>query len=234
MNVELKGFRGGDRTDIALPEPQQRLLDSIVATGKPVTGIDSSPAMVEEARRNFPGIRFEVHDVCTLPFDAEFDGLFSNAVLHWVTRAEEAVAAMARALKAGGRLVAEFGGQGNTQALLDASDQALAALGVSDPASFHPWYYPSIEEYTSLLERHGFDVTFATLFDRPTPLEGGEEGLATWLRMFGARLAGPLAKEQLPEYHRLTGEFASPKLKRDGVWIMDYRRLRIVARRIPA
>ena len=36
MNVNVEGFRGGDRTDISLPEPQEALLKAVVATGKPV------------------------------------------------------------------------------------------------------------------------------------------------------------------------------------------------------
>ncbi len=36
MKVSVPGFRGGDRTDIALPESQRRLLREIAALGKPV------------------------------------------------------------------------------------------------------------------------------------------------------------------------------------------------------
>jgi len=34
--VNVEGFRGGDRTDIGLPKPQEALLKAVVATGKPV------------------------------------------------------------------------------------------------------------------------------------------------------------------------------------------------------
>jgi beta-glucosidase len=36
MSVNVEGFRGGDRTDISLPKPQEALLKAVVATGKPV------------------------------------------------------------------------------------------------------------------------------------------------------------------------------------------------------
>jgi len=44
MKVDAPGFNGGDRTTIALPAVQQRLLDALVATGKPVAivGISGS------------------------------------------------------------------------------------------------------------------------------------------------------------------------------------------------
>jgi beta-glucosidase len=36
MDVKLEGFRGGDRTDIALPKPQEELIKAVHALGKPV------------------------------------------------------------------------------------------------------------------------------------------------------------------------------------------------------
>jgi SAM-dependent methyltransferase len=235
---------GRDLLALLDPQPGERILDvgcgtgqltaEIARAGAEVTGIDSSAAMIAEARGNFPKIRFEIHDVCKLPFAGEFDVVFSNAALHWVTRAEDAVAAMTRALKAGGRFVAELGGKGNIRALMEASDRALEALGVTAPERFHPWFYPSVGEYASMLERHGFEVTFATLFDRPTPLEGGDEALPNWLRMFAGRLVEPLAPEQLPEYYRLACEFSAPTLCREGSWVADYRRLRVVAMKTAA
>ncbi len=235
---------GRDLLALLDPQPGERILDvgcgtgqltaEIARAGSEAVGIDSSAAMIAEARGNFPEIRFEIHDVCALPFVGEFDAVFSNAALHWVTRAEDAVAAMVRALKPGGRFVAELGGKGNIRALMDASDRALEALGIAAPERFHPWFYPSVGEYASMLERHGIEVTLATLFDRPTPLEGGDEALPNWLRMFAGRLVESLPPEQLPEYYRLAREFAAPALRRDDGWMADYRRLRIVAMKTAA
>ena len=42
--------------------------------------------MISQARANFPDLRFEVQDVCTMPYREEFDAVFSNAALHWVPR----------------------------------------------------------------------------------------------------------------------------------------------------
>ena len=36
MAVQIPGFRGGDRTSIDLPAPQQQLLESVMAVGKPI------------------------------------------------------------------------------------------------------------------------------------------------------------------------------------------------------
>jgi trans-aconitate methyltransferase len=227
---------GKDLVRLLAPQQGERILDvgcgtgqltaEIAAAGADMTGIDSSAAMVEQARRNAPSLRFEVRDVCALPYRDEFDAVFSNAVLHWVTRAEEACAAMARSLKPGGRLVVELGGKENVRELLAASDKALRKLGVADPERYHPWFYPSVAEYATILERAGLEVTFGGLFDRPTPLE---RGLAAWYEMFGGKLVEPLSVSQLPQYYRLVEEFASDKLRVENGWIADYRRLRMVA-----
>jgi trans-aconitate 2-methyltransferase len=233
---------GKDLLALLAPQPGERILDvgcgtgqltaEIARAGAAVTGIDSSAEMIGKARAGFPDLRLEIHDVCDLPFRGEFDAVFSNAVLHWVPRAEDAVRSMARALKSGGRFVIEMGGRRNTQAVMDASDRALRALGVAAPERFHPWYYPGIAEYSAMLERHGVEVTFATLFDRPTALGGGDDALSTWLEMFAGRLTEGLDPSRISEYRRLTCEFAAPVLKRPDGWYLDYRRLRVTGRKI--
>jgi hypothetical protein len=135
---------------------------------------------------------------------------------------------MAAALKPGGRLVAEFGGSGNTRALLEAVRQALLSKLGSAPERLNPWFYPTVGEYAAILERHGLEVANASLFDRPTALEGGEKGLANWLAMFGDPITAELRD---PGFVTLVERFAAPTLRRDGAWSMDYRRLRVVARK---
>lgn len=221
------------------PQAGERILDvgcgtgqltaEIAACGARVLGIDAAPSMIEQARRNFPALRFEQADAAALPFQAEFDAVFSNATLHWVRDADRAADGIRRALKPGGRFVAEFGGRGNTAALLRAVYQELESLGVAQPERRNPWYYPSLGEYAALLERNGLQVTFAALFDRPTPLEGGEDALANWLAMFGACFTDAIAAERRPQFLRGVAERAAGQLRQNGVWTLDYRRLRIRA-----
>ena len=230
---------GRDLIGLLAPQSGERILDvgcgtgqltaEIARAGASVTGIDQSAAMIAQARSNFPDLRFDVQDVCSLPFDEEFDAVFSNAALHWVVRADAAAAAMAGALKPGGRLVVEFGGRGNTRALLEALQLALQSRLGAEPERVNPWYFPSVGEYAALLERQALEVTFAVLFDRRTSLEGGSQGLAKWFAMFGAPLTEELRQ---PEFVRLVEQFAAPSLLRDGVWSVDYRRLRVVARKV--
>jgi trans-aconitate 2-methyltransferase len=221
------------------PQPGERILDvgcgtgqltgEINRSGAQVVGIDSAASMIEQARQNFPDLRFEQVSVTAMPYREEFDGVFSNATLHWVRDAEAAAVGISRALKPGGRLVAEFGGHGNTDALLEAVYQELDSLGVSEPRGLNPWYYPGIGEYATVLERAGLEVTFAALFDRPTPLEGGDDALANWLAMFGRCFTDALAPEQRGPFVRRVEERAERRQRPDGLWTLDYRRLRIRA-----
>jgi trans-aconitate 2-methyltransferase len=184
--------------------------------------------MIEEARRNYPQLQFAVGDARDFAFDKPFDAVLSNATLHWVKPPENVIACLARALKPRGRFVAEFGGRGNVRAIVHALSHASAAIGLGEWPM--PWYFPSIAEYTSLLEAGGFETTFAALFARPTPLQGAD-GMRQWVAMFAASLLDSVPAERREEFLTLVETRLRPTLYRDGGWIADYRRLRVVALR---
>jgi SAM-dependent methyltransferase len=169
-------------------------------------------------------------DARRLVFPEKFDAVFSNATLHWIKEPERAVQSIAGVLRPGGRFVAEFGGKGNIAALLAAVQRAWPKAGLPQPVP-SPWYYPSLAEYASLLEKHGLEVTYGLLFDRPTPLEDGERGLRNWLEMFGGVIMEKLPKDHKERLLREVQSEARPSLYRDGRWVLDYRRLRVVARK---
>ena len=58
MRVQVDGFRGGDRTKIGLPAPQQRLMERIVALGRPTVLVLLSGSAVDItwAREHVPAI----------------------------------------------------------------------------------------------------------------------------------------------------------------------------------
>ena len=163
---------------------------------------------------------------------AGFDAVFSNAVLHWIPEADEVIAGVARVLKPGGRFVAEFGGKGNIQKLVAGFHRALAALDIHSPEAVGPWFYPSVAEYTGMLERHGLDVREASLFDRPTVLEEGERGLENWIRVFRWTFVEKMGEENASRWIREVERQCRAELFRDGNWVLDYRRLRIAAWKI--
>ena len=230
----------GGVLELLAPKPGERILDlgcgtghltgKIAEAGADVVGVDRSPEMIVQAREQYPALRFEVMDARELQLEGPFDAVFSNATLHWIHEPERVIAGVARLLKPGGRFVAEFGGKGNTGELLRAVERIWSKEAIPGPAP-HPWYYPSIPEYAGLLEKHGLEVAYAILFDRPTPLDDGELGLRNWLDMFGASFGASLSASTRSQLKNEIERELRPILFRDGHWVMDYRRLRISARR---
>jgi SAM-dependent methyltransferase len=84
--------------------------------------------------------------------DEPVDVVFPNAALHWIPPhdVDRAVASMAAVLKPGGRFIVGFGGKGNVDSIVRATLQVL-----NFPEIASPWYFPSIADFTSILERHG-------------------------------------------------------------------------------
>ena len=191
-----------------------------------VLGIDSSADMIRTARADHPDIEFQQMDACALPFEAEFDVVFSNAVFHWIVNQPLLHHGIRRALKPGGRLVCEFGAVGNVQAIGSAWSSALGQRGLSRTTAF---YYPTQEAYKDLLRQCGFGEAHVVVYDRPTPLQDGREGLRNWIRQF---LAADL--RQLPPQEQTVAlaeveEALEPTLWDGQQWIADYRRIRAVA-----
>ncbi|EKV01360.1 trans-aconitate methyltransferase [Leptolyngbya sp. PCC 7375] len=224
---------GAALIDLLSPQSGQHILDlgcgtgelthALAETGAVVSGIDSDAAMVAKAQQQYPQLSFAIADARNFVVAQPVDGIFSNAALHWVKPPEQAVQAMANALKPGGKLVVEFGGKGNVQAIVGAVET------VRQQKKLCPWYFPSIGEYAHLLESHGLDVTFAALIDRPTPLNDGAQGLANWLKMFGSNLFIGLNETAIESVIQEVESLLRSQMYDGNQWIADYRRLRLVA-----
>jgi SAM-dependent methyltransferase len=227
---------GAPVAELLAPRRGERILDlgcgdgaltaQLLGAGAEVVGLDASPDMVAAARAR--GIDAREGDAAALPFEAEFDAVFSNAALHWVTRAAAAVEGIARALRPGGRFVAEFGGFGNVAAIRTALVAVLAREGVTTTLD-EVWFFPTPEDYAARLARAGLAVEEIALVPRPTRVESG---MAAWLETLAAPV---LAK--LPEGRRSAATAAAEALLapalRDGAgtWWADYVRLRVRAQR---
>ncbi len=205
------------------------LTAQIADSGAAVTGVDRSAEMVAAARSAYPNLKFEISDARHLSFREEFDAVFSNATLHWIQEPELVLQGIYRALRPGGRFVAEMGGKKNIGAMQAAFDRVLVELGAAKPGEVQPWYYPSVSEYATLAERNGFEVRFITLFDRSTALADGAAGMRNWIVMFGTEYLARAREARREEFLNTVEELLRPGLFRDGQWWADYRRLRLVA-----
>lgn len=201
------------------------LTQRIVEAGAQARGVDMSPSLLEAARGR--GLDVQQMDGHALTFEREFDAVFSNAALHWMTRPAEVVAGVAHALKGGGRFVAEFGGHGNVAAVVTAMRAVARARG-GDEAIAGPWYYPTCAEYQALLETAGFTVDRIALIPRPTPLP---TGMANWLLTFRKPFFEQFGEDGSAHVLEEVVTILKPSLCDDaGQWTADYVRLRVAAR----
>jgi len=217
------------------PQAGERILDlgcgegeltQQIAAVADVLGVDASAEQVAACRAR--GLKAEVMDGARLGFAAEFDAVFSNAALHWVKPPEAVIDGVWRALKPGGRFVAEMGGAGNVATVCAALVAALNRRGL-DGAALHPWYFPSPEEYGAKLEARGFAVRSMALMPRPTVLPGA---LGDWLDTFGENFLRPLGEDdrrrvKIEVEEELRGRLCDAA----GVWTLDYVRLRFAAQK---
>ncbi|MFB2879184.1 class I SAM-dependent methyltransferase [Floridanema aerugineum] len=230
---------GESLLELLSPQPDERILDlgcgtghltaKIASTGAKVCGIDADKNMIEQARQNYPNLHWVIADARNFQVDEPLDAVFSNAALHWIKEADAVIQCIYQALKPGGRFVAEFGGRGNIGAIAIALFTTIENMGFGNPQTLNPWYFPSIAEYATLLEKQQFEVKYALLFERPTPLEGGQAGIANWLQMFANGILSQLSPQQQMQVIQSVQMQLQPTLYRDGYWIADYRRIRIIA-----
>jgi trans-aconitate methyltransferase len=229
---------GAGLVDLLAPKPGELILDlgcgsgelaqEIADYGAQVVGLDASADMLAKARQQYPNLDFRLGDAVSFELPERFDAIFSNAALHWVPDAEGAIRQMHRHLKPGGRLVAEMGGQGNVGQIVAAVLRQLQQRGYA-LTEFGWWYFPSVGEYATLLEKQGFRVRLAMHFDRPTALSDPETGLIDWIEQFGDQFfAGVHAADKAEILAAVDAELR-PVLWRNGQWLADYKRLRIVA-----
>lgn len=234
---------GEELITLLAPRAGERVLDlgcgtghltaQIAGSGAEVAGIDSSPDMIAQARAHYPGLRFEVADAQHFSCAEPYDAVFSNAALHWMKNSEGVASTIEKALKPGGRFVAELGGKGNIRSILAAGIAAFCEVTGSEPdASLNPYYFPSVGEYSTLLEEHHLEVTYAALFDRPTLLEGGAGAFRDWVGMFLNGVLQAIPTQSRAGFVDSLEERLYPQLFHDGRWVLDYRRLRITAVKI--
>ncbi len=215
------------------PRAGERVLDlgcgdgvltrKLVDAGCSVVGVDMSEDLLAAASKL--GLDVQLADGHALNFNEEFDAVFSNAALHWMSEPEKVISGIRRALKPGGRFVAEFGGHGNVAAIVT----AMRAVGIrrgGDAGLAGPWFFPSPEVYSDMLTEHGFDVRRCGLFPRPTPLK---TGMKEWLKLFRKPFFEQFGNDMDQVLDEVVLLLQPCLCDARGNWSADYVRIRVEA-----
>jgi trans-aconitate methyltransferase len=221
------------------PQKTEMILDIGCGTGEltkmisekcgKVIGIDNSNEMIQSALKKYPEISFIHADAKNFQLNDEFDAIFSNAVLHWIPEADIMIRNANRHLKIGGRYVVEFGGHGCNYSIINTLKEQLDINKFDYTSIESMLYFPTISQYSNLLENNGFEVNLALLFDRPTELKGGINGLHDFIEMFLNWLFKYVSDSDKSAIIKKTVDILKPQIFDDTSWIADYRRIRIVA-----
>jgi trans-aconitate 2-methyltransferase len=201
--------------------------------GGTVLAVDASEAMVEAARERFAGnprVRVERQDLLWLEVEEPVDLILSTATFHWIKDHERLFRRLARALKPGGRLVAQCGGKGNISRVTRATEEVMCEEHFRE--AFVGWedlkVYADPETTKARLEAAGFEEVETWLHEEPTKF-GSVEELARFLKavVLGQHL------ERLPEEDRdpFAAEVAERVASVEEPPVMDYVRLNILAAR---
>jgi trans-aconitate 2-methyltransferase len=168
--------------------------------------------------------RVELHvgDLLELELEEPADAILSTATFHWIADHDRLFARLREALRPGGRLVAQCGGEGNIDVLRGKANAVLAR----DPYAEHfhdwraPWNYAGAQQTRERLLAAGFSAAECWLAPAPREPEEPREFLATIV-------LGPHV-QQLPE--RLRERFVDDVLAELGEpVVVDYVRLNIDA-----
>jgi len=215
-------------------QPGERILDlgcgdgvltrKLQDIGCDVIGIDSSPELIRAALGL--ELNVSVQDAYEIDFNEEFDAVFSNAVLHWLKDADRVIGNVYRALRTGGRFVAECGGHKCCQTIQTALVLELQRRGYDGWAA-NPWYFPTTEDYGARLAKAGFSVDYIEIIPRPTRLPGDLSG---FLETFAGSFTAVVPTSDRPTYVEDVRLRLKPLLcDAAGVWTADYTRLRFAA-----
>jgi trans-aconitate 2-methyltransferase len=196
-------------------------LVALVPRGR-VLALDASQEMVALARRRL-GDRARVwcQDVLDLDLDEPVDVVVSTATLHWVTDHDRLWTRLARALRPGGALEVQCGGQGNIARVRQAIE-IVARETAPELVGWSPWVFAGPEETERRLRQAGFTAIRSWLTERPTHPEDVDAFVRS--SILPAHLA------RLPAERR--ERFAAAVIA--GVRLpLDYVRLNVSARRAP-
>lgn len=180
-------------------EGNERLLDIGCGDGKitveiarslpegSIVGIDNSQEMIELAHSTYPekdfqNVSFRQIDARNLPFDKEFDVIFSNAALHWIQNHYPVLRGINRSLNPGGKVLLQMGGKGNGAEIIRAADEVTKSKKwekyFTDFSPPYAFYGP--KQYRRWLEKVGLQSVRTEMIPKMM-IHDSSKALMDWL-----------------------------------------------------
>jgi trans-aconitate 2-methyltransferase len=146
-----------------------------------VIAVDASQSMVDAALARLAGTDVRKVDLLELELDESVDAILSTATFHWIGDHERLFARLRSALRPGGRLVAQCGGEGNIDVLRGHANDVLAREPYAERfRGFQPpWNYAGPEVTRDRLLAAGFASAECWLQPAPKQPEEPREFLST-------------------------------------------------------
>ncbi len=147
-----------------------------------VIAVDASPSMVAAARERLgPEADVRELDLLDLALEEPVDAVLSTATFHWIADHARLFARLHAALRAGGQLVVQCGGEGNITVLRGVANGVLARAPYAE--HFEGWQPPWNYAAPGITEEHlraaGFSEARCWLTPAPTQPEHPREFLET-------------------------------------------------------
>ena len=193
-----------------------------------VVGADNSASMIAKAKEQYAEMEFVVCDALALPFEEQFDVVFSNAVFHWIADHDALLKQVHKALKPIGSLVCEFGANGNIATIENAFRNACQDFEYEYTPKFN---FPTVDAFSDLLKKNNFMIDEIYDYNRPTPLKDNERGLVNWMKQFFASDLELMSEKVRNEIMKKVEDLTKESLWNGNEWVADYRRLRVIAHR---
>ncbi|HEY4366094.1 MAG TPA: trans-aconitate 2-methyltransferase [Steroidobacteraceae bacterium] len=199
-----------------------------------ISGMDSSPDMIETARKRLPGVHFEIADIATWSQPGPFDVILANASLQWVPDHAALLPALVGKLAAGGTLAVQM-----PDNLDEPAHRLMREIAVDGPwagklggaskmrAERHDaqWYYRTLRDVAATVD------VWRTTYHHPL---AGAAAVVEWFKGTGLRpFLAPLDEAETAAYlarYQAALELAYPALP-DGTVLLPFPRLFIVATR---
>ena len=219
--LELQGDEDAVDAGCGSGRVTEKLVDRL--SGGTVLAVDGSEAMVAKARERL-GDRasYLVTDLSELELDEPVDLVFSTATFHWILDHDRLFSNVRKALRPGGRLVAQCGGEGNV-----AKHATAIAKAAADPefsrhfgAASSIWNFAGPQETEARLRGAGF--TDARCWLEPKPVQPPDPVAFTSTVTLGPLLA------QLPE-EKIRPFVDAVLAEAEQPLVLDYVRLNIEA-----